>query len=243
MDQKVALISGGSRGLGREVAFTLANQGYITVIAYAGNQIKADETVEMIHAQGGRAQALQTDVGDIDAVEQLFKTIHEEFGRIDAVINTAAISILKPIDELSSEEADRIITTNIKGTFNILKYAGQYIKEGGRILTFSSNVVESLPINYAMYAASKAAVEAMSKIMSKELRGREISVNIISPGPTATDMFLEGKSPELIEHFAKLSPFERLGQPQDIVKVIQFLLSDDAGWINGQVIKINGGSS
>ena len=243
MSKKVALVSGGSRGLGREIAIYLAQQDYQIVITYVSNPDKAQQVVEHIEQNQGKAVAFKADVANNQEIQQLFKTIKEKFGRIDVVINTAAISILKPLASFELSEVEKIVNTNFIGTFNLLNLSAQYVEHGGRILTFSSNVTDSLPVNYSLYAATKSAVESMSKVFSKELRGREITVNIISPGPTGTEMFLEGKSPELVDHFAKLSPFERLGTPQDITQVIGFLISDQATWINGQVIKINGGAN
>lgn len=243
MSKKIAIISGASRGLGREIAISLAKNEYFTIITYANSPEKANDVVNTIEQFGGKAISLKADVGNHQEVKELFENVKYKFGRIDVVINTAGISILKPLAEFQLDEFYKVIETNVNGTFNILSQASKHIEKGGRILTFSSNVVNTLPINYSIYAASKSAVETMSKIFSKELRGKEVTVNIISPGPTSTEMFLEGKNQELIEQFAKLSPFERIGTPIDIINVINFLISPDAVWINGQVIKINGGSS
>ena len=243
MKNKVAIVSGGSRGLGKEIALGLASDGYHVVVSYAQSAAEAEVLVRYITAQGGKALACKADVAIESDVDRLFAFTQEKFGQVDVVINTAAISILKPLSEFNSNEFNRVISTNLTGTFHILQHASKHLSAGGRILTFSSNVVTSLPANYAVYAASKAAVEVLSKTLAKELRGREITVNIVSPGPTATDMFLEGKSEDLISQFAQASPFGRLGTPEDILRVVRFLIGPEAVWINGQVIKINGGAN
>lgn len=243
MSKKIAIVSGASRGLGKEIALGLSQQHYIVIISYVKNADSAQDLVKQITDSGGQALAVKADVGHYQEVAALFEQVKSQFGCIDVVINTAGISILKPLQDFSPAEFETVLSTNLTGTFNILNQAAQHIAQGGRILTFSSNVVSSIPVNYGPYAASKAAVEVLSKAFSKELRGKEITVNIISPGPTATDMFLEGKTPEMIESFAQLSPFGRLGTPTDIMNVVSFLLTKEASWINGQVIKINGGAN
>ena len=243
MSKKIALISGASRGIGKEIAIALAQDNYISVITYISSPDKANDVVQQIQKSGGEALTFKADVSNEAEVDSLFQQIQDKFGKIDVVINTAGISILKPLSELSTSDFNKVMNTNLMGTFHILQKSVKYLSKGGRILTFSSNVTDTLPANYSIYAASKAAVETMSKILSKELRGREITVNVISPGPTGTDMFLEGKSPELVQQFAQLSPFERLGKPEDIINVVKFLLQPEAVWINGQVIKVNGGSN
>lgn len=243
MSKKIALVSGASRGIGKEIAIALAQDDYIAIITYVSNPDKAKDVVKHIERSGGEAIAIKVDVSNQAEVSSLFEEIKKRFGRLDVVINTAGISILKPLSELTMVDFNQVIATNLTGTFNILQQSVKHLESGGRILTFSSNVTDSIPPNYSVYAASKAAVETMSKILSKELRGREITVNILSPGPTATDMFLDGKSAELVEHFAQLSPFERLGKPEDIINVVRFIIRPEATWINGQVIKVNGGAN
>lgn len=243
MSKKIAIISGASRGLGKEIAIALSKEQFKCVITYVNNIDKAHEVLQQIKEHGGEAIALKADVGKFEDVENLFEQVKQQFGKIDVVINTAGISILKPLQDFDSKEFSKVVSTNVEGTFNILHQAARYMEAHGRILTFSSNVVDTLPPHYSIYAASKSAVETMSKVFSKELRKRNITVNIISPGPTGTDMFLEGKSPKVVEHFAQLSPFERLGEPKDIINVVQFLVRPEADWINGQVIKVNGGAN
>ena len=243
MSKKIAIVSGASRGLGKEIAIDLAKQNYIVIITYVKNSARAEEVADYIKELGGEALTVKADVANYSEVDYLFKTVKTQFGHIDAVINTAGVAILKPLEEFTTDEFESVINTNLIGSFNILNQAAKHVDQGGRVVTFSSNVVDSIPVNYGPYAASKAAVEILSKTLSKELRGKQITVNIISPGPTATDMFLEGKTPEAIEHFSKLSPFERLGTPNDIVNVLRFLLSNEATWVNGQVIKVNGGAN
>jgi 3-oxoacyl-[acyl-carrier protein] reductase len=241
MSNKVVIISGGSRGIGKALALQLAQLNYRVVIAYAKNKQAAEQVVQTIQSHQGVAFAVQTDISNMNEVKNLFSFTLEQFGKIDAVVNTAGIAILKPLIEFTETEFQSILHNNITGTFNILHQAAQHVSEHGRILTFSSNVTETLPPNYAPYAASKAAVEAMTKVLAKELRGKSISINVLSPGPTTTEMFLDGKSTETIEAFKNMSPLERLGQPEDIVNVVSFLLSQEGAWINGQVLKVNGG--
>ena len=241
MTQKIVIISGGSRGIGKAIALKLAQQNYTVIIGYSRNADAANELVQQIKQNQGHAVAIKADVSKSKEVKELFKNTLTQFGRIDAVINTAGIAILKSLSTFSEDEFNLIMQSNVTGTFNILQQAAQHVNNGGRILTFSSNVVETLPPTYAAYAASKAAVEVLTKVLSKELRGRNININVISPGPTTTEMFFEGKDSKTIDTFIKMSPLERLGTPEDIANVVYFLLSDEGIWINGQVLKVNGG--
>ncbi len=239
--RQVALITGASRGIGAAIAERLAVDGFAVIINYADNQQLADELVGKIERRGGRALSAKADVSDAQAVRQLFDRVEQAFGGIDVLVNNAGVIALAPVADMSDEQADRLIDINLKGTFNTLREAANRLRDNGRIINFSSSVVGLLQPGYGMYAASKAAVEALTSVLAKELRGRAITVNAIAPGPTATDLFLNGKSPELIDRLAKVAPLERLGQPMDIAAAVAFLAGADGAWINGQTLRVNGG--
>lgn len=239
--QQVALVTGASRGIGAAIAERLASDGFTVIINYAGNQQLADELVRNIEQRGGRALSAKADVSDPQAVRQLFDRVEQAFGGVDVLVNNAGVIELAPVAEMSDAQVDRLIDINLKGTFNTLREAAKRLRDNGRIINFSSSVVGLLQPGYGMYAASKAAVEALTSVLAKELRGRAITVNAIAPGPTATDLFLNGKSSELIERLAKMAPLERLGQPVDIAATVSFLAGADGAWINGQTLRANGG--
>jgi 3-oxoacyl-[acyl-carrier protein] reductase len=239
--QQVALVTGASRGIGAAIAERLAADGFTVIINYAGNQQLADELVRKIEQRGGRALSAKADVSDAQAVRQLFDRVEQAFGGVDILVNNAGVMELAPVADMSDAQVDRLLDINLKGTFNTLREAAKRLRENGRIINFSSSVVGLLQPGYGMYAASKAAVEALTSVLAKELRGRAITVNAIAPGPTATDLFLDGKSPELIERLAKMAPLERLGQPVDIAAMVSFLAGADGAWINGQTLRANGG--
>ena len=237
---RVAIVTGGSRGIGRQSALRLAADGQAVVIVYAGNTVEAENTVKEIQAAGGSAIAVQADIGDETAVAAAFDTAEREFGGVDVVVNAAGIMILAPVAELDLDDLDRMHRTNIRGTFNIAQQAARRLRSGGAIINFSTSVTRlSLP-TYAGYAASKAAVEGLSLILARELRGRDITVNAVAPGPTATALFLDGKDDATIDRMAKANPMERLGTPEDIAEVIS-LLAGPGRWINGQTVFVNGG--
>lgn len=239
--QQVALVTGASRGIGAAIAERLAADGFTVIINYAGNQQLADELVRNIEQRGGRALSAKADVSDPQAVRQLFDRVEQAFGGVDVLVNNAGVIELAPVVDMSDAQVDRLIDINLKGTFNTLREAAKRLRDNGRIINFSSSVVGLLQPGYGMYAASKAAVEALTSVLAKELRGRAITVNAIAPGPTATDLFLNGKSPELIERLAKMAPLERLGQPVDIAATVSFLAGADGAWVNGQTMRANGG--
>ena len=238
---KIALVTGASRGIGAAVARRLALDGFTVVINYAGDVAAAETLARDIDASGGHALAVQADVSDPAAVRQLFDAAESSFGAVDVLVNNAGIMQLANLADADDKMFDRQIAVNLKGSFNTLREASTRLRAGGRIINFSSSVVGLLQPGYGVYAATKAAVEAMTSVLAKELRGRNITVNAVAPGPTATELFLNGKSSELIDRLAKLAPLERLGQPGDIADVVAFLAGKDGGWVNGQVLRANGG--
>ncbi|MGI5211838.1 SDR family oxidoreductase [Plantactinospora sp. CA-290183] len=239
---RVAVLTGGSRGIGRTVALRLAADGQDVVVGYANNETEAKSTVAAIRNIGGRAVAVQVDVAEEDGVTALFDTAERSFGGVDVVVNAAGVMILKPVAQLDLDEFDRMHRTNLRGTFVVAREAISRLRAGGAIINFSTSVTRLNLPSYAAYAASKAAVGALSPILAKELRGRDITVNAVAPGPTATALFLEGKSDDLIQSIAKQNPMERLGRPDDIAEVVS-LLAGHGRWINGQTIFVNGGAA
>jgi 3-oxoacyl-[acyl-carrier protein] reductase len=239
--QKVALVTGASRGIGAAVAERLARDGFAVVVNYSGSRESAEAVVRKIETPGGRALAVQADVADGAAVARMFDATETAFGGIDVLVNNAGIMKLASLADSDDALFDSQVAINLKGTFNTLREGARRLRKGGRIVNFSTSVVGLRLETYGVYAATKAAVEAMTPILAKELRGRSITVNAIAPGPTATDLFLDGKSPELVDRTAKMNPLERLGTPADIAAAVAFLVGPDGAWINGQVLRANGG--
>jgi 3-oxoacyl-[acyl-carrier protein] reductase len=237
---RVAIVTGGSRGIGRAAAERLAADGTAVVIVYAGNKAAADEAVEKIKSDGGQAVAAQADVGDEEAVAAAFELAVETFGGVDVVVNSAGIMPLGTVADMDLEVFDRIMRTNARGTFIVSQQAARRLRDGGAIINVSSSVVGLRFPQYGAYAMSKGGVEALTLILARELRGRDITVNTVAPGPTATDLFLDGKDQATIDTLAKQPPLERLGSTGDIAEVISFL-AGPARWINGQTIRANGG--
>lgn len=238
--QRVAIITGGSGGIGRETAQRLAADGMAIVVHYAGNGDHAEEVVKTITDLGGQANSAQADVGDEKEVAALFDETESRYGGVDVVVNTAGIMLLAPIVDYALDDFDRMVRTNLRGTFLVSQQAARRVRSGGAIINFSSSVVKLALETYTAYAATKGGVEAMTMILARELRGRDITVNTIAPGPTATPLFLEGKPQEVVDHMASMAPLERLGQPADAAEVIAFL-AGPARWVNGQMIYANGG--
>ncbi|WP_194896181.1 SDR family oxidoreductase [Catenulispora pinisilvae] len=238
---RVAIVTGGSRGIGRAVADQLAAEGYAVVLAYAGRTDLAEQAVAEIGAAGGRAVAVQADVADEAAVADLFDRAEAEFGGVDAVVNAAGRMKLSTIVDLDLADLDDMHRTNIRGTFVVAQQAARRLRAGGALITFSTSVMGTKFPTYGAYVASKGAVEALTLVLARELRGRDVTVNAVAPGPTATDMFLDGKDEELIARLAAQSPLERLGMPDDIASVVAFLAGPRGHWVNGQVLRINGG--
>lgn len=238
---KVALVTGASRGIGAAIAERLALDGFTVIVNYSRGEAQADAVVSKIEQAGGKAIAAQADVSDGAAVSRMFASAQQAFGGVDVLVNNAGIMTLSAVADTDDAAFDHLIDINLKGTFNTLREAAKHLNNGGRIINFSSTVVGLYQPTYGVYAATKAAVEALSRVLTKEMRGRQITVNTVAPGPTATDLFLNGKSEQLIENIAKAAPLERLGQPEDIASVVSFLAGPDGAWVNGQTLKVNGG--
>jgi 3-oxoacyl-[acyl-carrier protein] reductase len=239
---KAAIVTGASGGIGRAVATRLARDGFAVVVHYAGNADRAQAVVEEINAGGGRAIAVRADVANAADVERLFKQAADAFGgRIDVVVNTAGIMPLSPIAKGDIELFDKVIATNLRGTFLVLSQAAQHVSSGGRIIAFSSSVIARSFPTYGPYIASKAGVEGLVHVLANELRGRNVTVNAVAPGPVATELFLKDKTQAQIEQFSKMPPLERLGGPEDIASVVSFLAGPDGAWVNSQVLRANGG--
>jgi 3-oxoacyl-[acyl-carrier protein] reductase len=238
---RVAIVTGASGGIGAAIAERLARDGFTVVVNYAGNSASAAAVVARIEAAGGRAVAAQADVSDAGAVARMFESAETAFGGVDVLINNAGVMNLAPMADSSDELFDRQIAINLKGTFNTLREAARRLRNGGRIVNLSSSVTGLLQPTYGVYAATKAAVEAMTSVLAKELRGKNVTVNAIAPGPTATKLFLDGKPQEVVDRLSMLAPLERLGRPQDIADAVAFLAGPDGAWINGQTLRANGG--
>ena len=238
---KVAIVTGASRGIGAAIARRLAKDGFTVVVNYVGRTAEADTLVGAIEADGGKAVAAQADVSDPGAVARMFDAAQAAFSGIDVLVNSAGVMQLASLAETDDALFDRQVAINLKGSFNTLREAAKRLRRGGRIINLSSSVVGLNQPTYAAYAATKAGVEALTHILAKELRGRDITVNAVAPGPTATALFLDGKPQALVDQLSKLAPLERLGQPEDIAAAVAFLAGPDGGWINGQVLRANGG--
>lgn len=239
---RVAIITGGSGGIGRACALRLAAGGSSVLVHYHGNKDSAEATVEAIVADGGRAVAARGDLADELAAAELFATAEQEFGGVDVLVHTAGIMPLSPIAKLDLAVFDRIQRVNVRGTFVVDQLAAQRLRAGGAIINFSTSITRLQAPAYGAYAASKGAVEAITLILARELRGRDITVNAVAPGPTATPLFFEGKSQELVDTIAGNNPFQRLGTPEDIAETVAFL-AGPGRWVNGQTLYVNGGAA
>jgi 3-oxoacyl-[acyl-carrier protein] reductase len=239
--KKSAIVTGASRGIGRAVARRLAKDGFAVIVNYVSNSAEAEEAVTEIGKSGGEAVAIKADVGNPDDVEQLFAETLKKFGSVDVVVNNSGIMLLSPISKGDVEAFDKVIATNLRGTFLVFAQAAQHISAGGRIIAFSSSVLTKSFPSYGAYIASKAGVEGLVHVLANELRGRDVTVNAVAPGPIATELFLKGKSESQIAELTKMSPLERMGQPEDIANVVSFLAGPDGAWTNSQVLRANGG--
>ncbi|WP_405932001.1 SDR family oxidoreductase [Streptomyces sp. NBC_00827] len=238
---RVAVVTGGSRGIGRETAERLAADGFAVVVNYAGNEAEADKAVAAITEKGGQAVAVRADVADESEVAALFDAAENTYGGVDVVVHAAGVMALAPLVDLDLDALDRMHRTNIRGTFVVDQQAARRLRAGGAIINFSSSVLALAIPGYSAYAATKGAVEAVTLILAREVRGRDITVNAVAPGPTATALFLDGKDEETIARMAAQPPLERLGTPEDIAGVVSFLAGPAGRWVNGQVLRANGG--
>lgn len=238
---RVALVTGASGGIGRAVARRLAADGQAVVVAYAGNAAPAEQLADEIATAGGQALAVGGDLSDPAAAAALFDAAEQRFGGVDVVVHAAGIMPLPtPLAEFDWEQVERVIRVNTLGTLAIAQQAVRRLREGGALITFSSSVLALAFPGYAPYAASKGAVEAITPILARELRGRDVTVNTVAPGPTATPLFLDGKDDATVARLARQAPLERLGEPGDIAEVVSFL-AGPARWVNGQLLRANGG--
>jgi 3-oxoacyl-[acyl-carrier protein] reductase len=240
-NDKVAIVTGASRGIGAAVAQRLARDGFAVAVNYASSPAQADALVASLQAGGARAIAVKADVSDAGEVRRMFEIVEQQLGKVDVLVNNAGVLKTVPVADTSDALFDQTFGINVRGTFNTLREAAARLSDGGRIVNFSSTTLALNMPGYAVYNATKAAVESFTHVFAKELRGRNITVNAVAPGPIATSLFLDGKTEEQIQAFAKMPPLQRLGQPGDIASVVSFLAGPDAGWVNGQVLRANGG--
>lgn len=238
---KTAIVTGGSRGIGQAISLRLAADGFAVVVNYAGNVAKAQETVSAIQAAGGKAIAVQSDISKPEDVAQLFATAKEVFGRIDVVVNNAGSMTMSTINGNNLDAFDKVIATNLRGAFLVLAQAAQHVEKGGRIIALSTSVIAKSFPAYGPYIASKAGVEGLVHVLANELRGRDITVNAIAPGPVGTELFFHGKTDEQVSNIAKMAPMERIGTPTEIASAVAFLAGPDGVWVNSQVLRVNGG--
>jgi 3-oxoacyl-[acyl-carrier protein] reductase len=238
---RVAIVTGASRGIGAAIAQRLAKDGFSVAVNYASSSREADALVAALAAEGAKAIAVKADVSKADDVRRMFEITEQQLGKVDVLINNAGVLSTTPLADTSDAQYDRIFDINVRGTFNTLREAAARMNDGGRIINFSSTTLALNMPGYAIYNATKAAVEAFTHVFAKELRGRNITVNAVAPGPVATALFLDGKTEEQIQTFAKMPPLQRLGQPGDIASVVALLAGADAGWVNGQILRANGG--
>lgn len=239
--RKAAIVTGASRGIGRAIAKRLSQDGFAIVVNYAGNAREAEAAVDEIKSAGDEAIAVKADVANPADVEHLFEETLKSFGSVDVVVNNAGIMPLSPIGKGDLDVFDRVVSTNLRGTFLVLAQSAQHVASGGRIIALSSSVLAKSFPTYGPYIASKAGVEGLVHVLANELRGRNITVNAVAPGPVATELFLKDKGDEQLAEFTRMVPLERLGQPEDIANVVSFLAGSEGGWVNSQVIRANGG--
>jgi 3-oxoacyl-[acyl-carrier protein] reductase len=241
LQEKIILVTGASRGIGASIAHQLADAGATVIINYAGGKEAAEQVVTDLKKKGGESMAVQADVSKSEEVKNMFDVIIAKYGRIDVLVNNAGIMITKLIKDTTDEDFTRQFDINVKGTFNTMREAATRLADKGSIINFSTSVNRIMLPTYGTYVATKAAVEQLTRVFSKEVGNRGINVNSVSPGPTNTALFTEGKSEEVINRLAALSAFNRIGEPEDIARVVVFLAGDDAKWISAQNIGVNGG--
>jgi 3-oxoacyl-[acyl-carrier protein] reductase len=238
---RTAIVTGASKGIGAAVAKRLASDGFRTIVNYASSAAEAQEVVAAIETAGGRAKAIGADVADASAMRALFAQAEAEFGPVDVLVNNAGILKVSPLAEVSDEDYERQIAVNLTGAFNGMREGAKRVRDGGRIINLSTSLIGAYRPAYGVYVATKAAVEAMTHVLAKELGARRVTVNAVAPGPIATELFLTSVSEEVIQRMTNDIPLGRLGHPDDIARVISFLASPESGWINGQVVRANGG--
>lgn len=238
---QVAIVTGGSRGIGRAASVALARRGFAVVVNYARSADDAAVVVSQIETIGGEAIAIKADVASAEQVKALFDGAQQQFGGIDVLVACAGVMTPSPLANVTDEDFDRHFTINVRGTFNAFREAANRVRDNGRLIGFSSTTLALNAPGYSIYNATKGAVEGMVRVVAKELGGRGITVNAVAPGPVETELFLRGKPQELVERMASMAPLNRLGQPDDIAEVVAFLASREAGWVNGQVLRANGG--
>ncbi len=238
---RTAIVTGSSKGIGAAIARRLAADGFAVVVNYASGAEAAAAVVKEIESVGGRAVAVKADIAATDGMKALFDSAEQAFGGVDVLVNNAGIMQLSPIADTTDEAFERQVAINLGGVFRGVREAAQRLREGGRIVNFSSSVVGLYQPAYGVYAATKAAVEAITHILAKELGPKGITVNAVAPGPVETELFMKGKSDDLLKAIIGMNPLKRLGQPEDIAGVVSFLAGPDGGWVNGQVVRANGG--
>ncbi|MCY8723177.1 SDR family oxidoreductase [Bacillus inaquosorum] len=238
---KAAIVTGASRGIGRAIAEQLADLGIKVVVNYSSSPEKAEEVVEGIKKKGGEAVAIQADLSRVAGVESLFTKTIEAFGKVDILINNAGVNIYQPIEKVTEEDFDKQFNLNVKGTFFACQQAMKYMEEKGRIINFSTSVVGQMFPTYSVYAGTKGAVEQFTRQLAKELAVKQITINAVAPGPVNTELFTVGKTEQQIEGLKKTIALGRIGEPEDIANVIEFLVSEKSQWITGQTIRVNGG--
>jgi 3-oxoacyl-[acyl-carrier protein] reductase len=241
LDGKVAIVTGGSRGIGAAISQRLGRDGAKVAVNFAGQAAKANEVATAIQKSGGEARAVQADVSKASDVKRLFDETIAAFGQVDILVNNAGVILYKPVVEVDEAEFDRIFSINVKGTFFTCQEAVRRMEEGGRVINFSTSVVGVMLPTYAIYAATKGAVEQLGRHLAKELGSRKITVNTIAPGPTKTELFMEGKSAADLQRLTSAIALQRLGETDDIADVVAFFASDESRWINGQTLRVNGG--
>lgn len=238
---RTAIVTGASKGIGAALARRLASDGFQTIVNYASSAAEAEQVVAAVVAAGGRAKAVRADVADPLAVKALFDRAEADFGPVDVLVNNAGIIKLAPLAQVTDADFQRLIAVNLTGAFNGMREAARRVRDGGRIVNLSTSIVGNYLPAHSVYVATKAAVEAMTHTLAKELGARGVTVNAVAPGPVATELFFAGRSEEFVKQLIAAIPLGRLGEPDDIARVVSFLASPESGWINGQVIKANGG--